>query len=401
MTEKKRRAKTNHAHVRKHRAPRPGSTVSRVSLHHLAFGGVVACTLAAAFYTAFFLEFPTVYSADPPDADPPPTLDKRDYDERMLALAHVNAASTTLFAAPELLASTTTAATLTTAVHTASTSVSIPGSAWPAGALYPEAGALLPFNRIVAYYGNYYSKAMGVLGEYPEDTVLSMLASTSAAWEAADPSTPVIPAIQYIAVVAQGSAGADGKYRARMPDSEIQHALDMANKVNGILILDIQVGLSDLQTELPLLANWLALPNVHLAIDPEFATAPYGIPPGKVIGTMSDKDVNYAANFLANIVMQNNLPPKVLVIHRFTHDMLTGYENITPLPQVQVIVDMDGWGEPSKKIGTYTWVVAPEPVQFTGFKLFYKNDIKPPSTRLLMPREVLDLTPAPSYIQYQ
>src|SRR5688500_8350026 len=37
---------------------------------------------------------------------------------------------------------------------------------WPVKASYPARGALLPFNRIVAYYGNFYSTGMGVLGEY-------------------------------------------------------------------------------------------------------------------------------------------------------------------------------------------------------------------------------------------
>jgi len=35
-------------------------------------------------------------------------------------------------------------------------------------------------------------------------------------------------------------------------------------------------------------------------------------------------------------------------------------------------------------------------VQFTGFKLFYKND-KP----MMAPAEVLSLSPVPVYIQYQ
>jgi hypothetical protein len=38
---------------------------------------------------------------------------------------------------------------------------------WPVRSAYPNPGAILPFNRIVAYYGNLYSRNMGVLGEYP------------------------------------------------------------------------------------------------------------------------------------------------------------------------------------------------------------------------------------------
>jgi hypothetical protein len=266
--------------------------------------------------------------------------------------------------------------------------------------VYPQGGALLPFNRIIAYYGNFYSTGMGVLGQYPEAQVLEKLKHEVMVWEAADPTTPVVPAIEYIDVTAQGSAGKDGKYRLRMPDTQIDHALEMASKINGIVILDIQVGKSTLQDELPLLTDYLKLPQVHLAIDPEFSMKG-SAPPGHEIGTFDAADINYAARFLANLVSENDLPPKILVVHRFTEDMVTGYRRIEPLPEVQIVMNMDGWGFPAKKINTYNVVVAPEPVQFTGFKLFYKNDALPPSTGLLTPAEVLSLTPAPIYIQYQ
>jgi hypothetical protein len=81
--------------------------------------------------------------------------------------------------------------------------------------------------------------------------------------------------------------------------------------------------------------------------------------------------------------------------------MVTNYQQVEPLPEVQIVMDMDGWGSPAKKTGTYVNVVAPQPIQFTGFKLFYKNDLKPPSTRMMTPAEVLALTPSPSFIQYQ
>lgn len=35
---------------------------------------------------------------------------------------------------------------------------------WPVKYGYPLPGAIFPFNRVVAYYGNFYSKKMGVLG---------------------------------------------------------------------------------------------------------------------------------------------------------------------------------------------------------------------------------------------
>ncbi len=271
---------------------------------------------------------------------------------------------------------------------------------WPVKTVYPNFGALLPFGRIVAYYGNFYSTRMGVLGEYPEADMLARLDVEVKKWQAADPTTPVIPAIDYIAVTAQASPGADGKYRLRMPASQLDYAVKLADKVNGIVVLDVQVGLSTLQTELPLLEKYLKMPEVHLAVDPEFSVKT-GAKPGTVIGSLDADDINYAANYLAGLVRENNLPPKILVIHRFTVDMVTNYKKITPLPEVEMIMDMDGWGDPAKKLNTYDRVVHQEPVQFTGFKLFYKNDLLPPSTRLLTPEDLLKLRPQPLFIQFQ
>ncbi|MCX6755687.1 MAG: hypothetical protein NT068_04110 [Candidatus Nomurabacteria bacterium] len=271
---------------------------------------------------------------------------------------------------------------------------------WPVKAVYPNSGALLPFNRIIAYYGNFYSKKMGVLGEYPEVEMISKLNTEMEKWRQADPTTPVIPAIDYIAITAQGSAGSDGKYRFRMPDKQTDIAIALAKKVNGIVILDIQVGLSNLQTELPLLEKYLKMPEVHLAIDPEFSMKT-GKAPGKVIGTFDATDVNYAAEYLAKLVKENNLTPKILIVHRFTEKMVTNYKNIKPLPEVQMVMDMDGWGGMEKKKGTYKYFIQMQPVQFTGFKLFYKNDLQQEKKRMMTPEEVMKLQPQPSFIQYQ
>lgn len=304
---------------------------------------------------------------------PLPALDRKEYDRRLYALAHRDPLATT-------------------------TATSTPR--WPVLGSYPKEGAILPFKRVVAYYGNFYSTKMGVLGEYPPETLIPKLKSELKTWADADPTTPTVPAIHYIATVAQGSPGKEGRYILRMPDEEIDKAIALAHEVNGIVILDVQVALSTLERELPLLEHYLVMPQVHLAIDPEFSMKS-GDAPGHVIGTMDASDVNYAADFLAKIVRAHNLPPKLLVVHRFTQKMVTNYDRIQLRPEVQVVIDMDGWGSPAKKKGTYRQVITPEPVQFTGIKLFYKNDLKPPSTGMLTPKEVLDLMPAPSYIQYQ
>jgi hypothetical protein len=332
----------------------------------------------------------------------PPVLDKALYDFKLNQLAHITISTSTASTTSMGGTHATSTATSTAATRPAATSTA-PQKAplWPVAAPYPKVGAILPFNRIVAYYGNFYSKAMGVLGEYAPDTVLAMLAVETDKWRSADPTTPVIPALNYIAVTAQGSAGDDGMYRLRMPKDQIQKALDLANRVNGIMFLEVQVGLSTVEQEVPLFDEYLAQKNVHLALDPEFAMRKSGKRPGSVIGTMDAADINWAINHLSQIVRDNNLPPKVLLVHRFTESMVTNYELIAPTPEVQVVIVMDGWGTAELKEHVYEAVITDEPVQFTGIKLFYKNDLKAPSTGLMPTKRVLNLMPAPSYIQYQ
>src|SRR3569833_3617927 len=136
---------------------------------------------------------------------------------------------------------------------------------WPTGpAALP--GAILPANRVVAYYGNPHSKKMGGIGEYPEQEMLSMLDKTVALWKKADPSTPVIPAIHLVAVVAQGAPGPDGGWRRREMPEMIEKTYGWAKSRKGLLILDIQGGHSTLDKELPLLLKYLERPVVHLGV---------------------------------------------------------------------------------------------------------------------------------------
>ncbi len=265
----------------------------------------------------------------------------------------------------------------------------------------PLAGAILPFKRIVVYYGNLHSKKMGALGEYAPKEMWQRLNAEVKRWEKADPSTPVQPGLHYIAAVASGTPGKDKKYINRMGNKQIDSVMKISQmQPNTIVFLDLQVALSTIKAELPHIEKYLQMPNVHLGIDPEFSMKD-GSLPGKKIGTYDAVDINYVTGYLADLVKKYNLPPKVFVLHRFTKKMVTNSANIKLRPEVQVVVHMDGWGEPELKKGTYRHFVYGEPVQFTGFKLFYKNDLKKEPKRLLTPEELLKLTPKPIYIQYQ
>jgi hypothetical protein len=270
---------------------------------------------------------------------------------------------------------------------------------WPVESPPLMSGAILPAKRIVAFYGNPLSKRMGILGELPPDEMLAKLDKEVAAWNKADPSMPVQPALHLIAVVASDQPGTSGKYRTRMDSALIEKVYGWAKKKNALLFLDIQVGKGTLQEELPRLAKWFKRPDVHLGIDPEFSMKT-GHVPGKRIGTYDAVDVNYASSFLQELVTAENIPPKVLVIHRFTRDMLTGHKRIKLDPRVQIVVNMDGWGSPALKRDSYRAYVFRYPVEYTGFKLFYKNDTKK-GHPLMSPADVLALFPKPVYIQYQ
>jgi hypothetical protein len=243
---------------------------------------------------------------------------------------------------------------------------------------------------------------MGILGEIPPDQMLARLAAVKKEWEAAEPGLPVQTALHYIAVVAQAGPGRDGKYRLRMDSSRIEEIYGWAQKSNSIMFLDIQTGLSTVAEELPRLMKFLERPDVHLGIDPEFHMHhdKAGVQPGKKIGTLTHVEINHAIEQLSRLVREKNLPPKVLVIHRFTRPMVRGYDKIKLDPNVQVVMHMDGWGAPWLKFDSYKDYIVDEPVQYTGFKLFYKNDTKK-GDKLLTAAELVQLKPKLMYIQYQ
>lgn len=273
-------------------------------------------------------------------------------------------------------------------------------SGWPVKSPPLLAGSILPNKRIVAYYGNPLSKKMGALGEFPKDEMIRRLKGEVARWQAADPATPVQPALHLIAVVAQGEPGKAGKYRMVIPDAIVNEVYGWAKEAGAILFIDIQTGHDDIRSLLPRFEWLLKNPDVHLGIDPEFNLISSKKIPGKKIGTYDAADINYVSSYLAELVKKNNLPPKVFVVHRFTRNGVTNSKKIELRPEVQIVMHMDGWGAPWLKRDSYKDYVVAEPVQYTGFKLFYHNDTKK-GDPLMKPQDLLKLHPKPIYIQYQ
>jgi len=259
----------------------------------------------------------------------------------------------------------------------------------------PRRDALLPWNRIVSYYGNPLSKKMGILGKLPPEEMMAGLAREAEAWRKADPATRVRPCLELVATVAADQPGPSGLYRTRMPDALIRKVIGWARSRGWLTILDVQVGHARVRDEVERLRPFLEAPDVHLALDPEF-DMPAGVVPGRRIGTTDAKEVNVAIALLASMIEKKALPPKLLLVHRFTEGMLTNHDAVRLDPRVQVVMIMDGYGTPAFKRTAYRIAIRKEPVQFAGVKLFYKND-KP----LMTPREALRLQPGPSVVIYQ
>jgi hypothetical protein len=175
----------------------------------------------------------------------------------------------------------------------------------------------------------------------------------------------------------------------------IRGLLAEARAEGFLLVLDIQPGRSSVEDELEYLRPLLREPDVHLALDPEFDVGE-GQVPGRELGHMHAADLNRALDFLERLTGADRLPPKVLIVHQFTLDMLPDKEAIRKSPCVDVVLDMDGFGPAALKRATYAAIMAQHRLEFAAFKLFYEQD-----RNLLSPAEVMALDPVPAVVIYQ
>ncbi len=249
--------------------------------------------------------------------------------------------------------------------------------------------------RLVAYYGNPNSPGLGPMGQSPAPQMLSALTALTKRWQEADPRTPTRCALQLIAVVAQGSPGAGSLYRGRASAETINKVIGWGRQRGCLTILDVQVGLSNVPAEVAYLERWLAMPDVHLALDPEWDMPP-GVKPGSRIGSMSAADINSAIAVLDRLAVTNRLGPRMLIVHRFRSFMVTDPQTIKPTSNIRLLVNMDGFGPVAEKLSSYVVAQKGMPTGLTGMKLFFKLD-RP----LLGPGEVISLKPSPVFVNYQ
>lgn len=275
-------------------------------------------------------------------------------------------------------------------------SLALAALSWSAGAL-PRADPLPPLlgeRLLVTWYGNPRSTKMGILGEVSGAARAEGLRRQAAAYQELTPKR-VLPAYHLVAVVAQCTAGGDGKWRRRETADVITGLLDEARANGFALVLDVQPGHSTVAAEVAALARYLAEPDVHLALDPEFTMRTCEVP-GRSLGRLLAEDVNAAIDALETVIRAGRLPRKALILHQFTLGMLPDKQAIQTSELVDVVLDMDGFGSRSLKHATYRAIMRQRPLPFAGFKLFYRQD-----TGLFTPADVMALTPTPSVVIYQ
>jgi hypothetical protein len=254
--------------------------------------------------------------------------------------------------------------------------------------------SVLDDNLLVTWYGNPHTSRMGVLGQYKGKELAAKLRQQAREYSLLTPKT-IVPAYHLVAVIAQPTGYVDGKWRRRESHDTIDAMLQQA-RANGFkLILDIQPGHSTVRAEVEYLRRHLEEPDVYLALDPEFAM-PDGETPGRKIGRMSARDVNDAIDFLESVIRERKLPPKVLIVHQFTMKMLADKQNVRESELVDVVLDMDGFGDRTLKRAIYAMVNRQRPLEYPAIKLFYKED-----TNLFEAKHVMALRPEPAVVIYQ
>jgi len=265
------------------------------------------------------------------------------------------------------------------------------------GVQLPGGGQVLfPARRIVALYGTPGTPALGVLGHQGLTASITRAKATAAQY-AGLVKVPVIPAFEIIATVAQASPGWQRSYSFESSVSSLRPWVSAASKAGMYVTLDLQPGRANLLAQAKRYQSLLRLPNVGLALDPEWKLQPGQLPLHQ-IGSVSIAEVNSVATWLAALTARYHLPQKLLELHEFRLSMIRDVARLdTHNDDLAIVINMDGQGAPGTKLATWQAVVgnAPQGVYF-GWKDFYTKD-----TPMLGPARTIERQPAPVLISYQ
>ena len=263
------------------------------------------------------------------------------------------------------------------------------------GLLLFEPGDERPGRRLVAAYGHPSTAGLGVLGEQGPEDAVERLRSIAEGY--GEDGLAVLPTLEIIATVASASAGADGDYSS-MTDREVIRPWIEAAAANGVyVVLDLQPGRSAFLSQAKYYEEFLRLPHVGLALDPEWRLKPHQVHLAQ-IGTVDAAEINRVVDWLAAIVREEALPQKLLIVHQFRFSMITNREQIETPPELAVLIHMDGQGSLAAKYNTWNSLTGRADVDrfYWGWKNFYDED-RP----MAAPEQVLALSPQIVFVSFQ
>lgn len=261
----------------------------------------------------------------------------------------------------------------------------------------PTKASLPPASRVVAFTGAPQADELGILGTMPFEQAADRLDRQSVPYDRK--TRPVARAFDLIATIADAHPGPAGKYRTRQTSKVIARYLRAARRHDAALILDVQPGTSNFVDELRPLERWLKEPDVHLALDPEWRMRP-GVQPGTEIGWVSAGEVTATLARVARIIRANDLPPKLVLVHRFTDGMIRDLATVEVPKEIVGVISIDGVGTKPLKESTYDRIAPTLPKPWLpGFKLFYKEDAE--AGGLMSGKQVMALKPRPHVVLYE
>jgi len=278
------------------------------------------------------------------------------------------------------------AARLASRVAVAQTGVQLPGGGQ----------ILFPGRRLVALYGHPGAPSLGVLGEQGPSASIARARKVAAAYQALS-RVPVIPALEIIATVAQARPGRDGAYSYQSAVASLRPWVRRATAAGMYVILDLQPGRASLLAQARRYRSLLQMPDVGLALDPEWKLTPHQLPRHQ-IGSVSISEVNSVIRWLAGLTAHYRLPQKLLVLHQFRLSMIRDEHQLdTRHEDLAILIHMDGQGTRADKQRTWQAISRAAPAGvFLGWKNFYTKDHP-----MMSPQQTIARTPQLSMISYQ
>jgi hypothetical protein len=270
--------------------------------------------------------------------------------------------------------------------------VDVPTAVPPTPAPSPS---LFERNQLIVYYGTPLAPGLGVLGTMPPDEVAQRLKDHARLYDDLNGDRSAVATLDLIYGVVQSEPTSNGLYLSYLADDRVEEYIRLAEEHDLQVILDLQIGRSTVAAEIEKIERFLLHPRVHVAIDPEYAVGPNGYPI-HTPGVISGHDINGAQLYLQELTEKHNLPPKMLVVHQFMDGTIIEGEVTANLPNVDVVLNMDAFGDYPEKVKKYRHYMARPYAERRSFNIFLKQD-RPVGTE----EDVLALDPMPDMVMYQ